>query len=95
MRETKLIDFLLPVAVVFIGNVLAFFFCTYKKDNSYIDVFWSLTFLTPIYALIIMYAITGQTIYARVILTAVLVTIWGVRLSYHIGVRHTKEDYRY
>jgi steroid 5-alpha reductase family enzyme len=30
-----------------------------------------------------------------VILTAVLVTIWGVRLAWHIGVRHTQEDYRY
>lgn len=29
------------------------------------------------------------------ILNAVLVSIWAFRLAYHIGVRHTKEDYRY
>jgi steroid 5-alpha reductase family enzyme len=30
-----------------------------------------------------------------VILNFVLVTVWGLRLSIHIGVRHTKEDFRY
>jgi len=34
-------------------------------------------------------------IYWRVILVTVLVTIWGVRLAYHIGIRHSREDYRY
>lgn len=51
--------------------------------------------MTPIAALLILYAITDVTIYGRAILTTVLVSIWGLRLSYHIGVRHTKEDYRY
>lgn len=77
------------------GNVLAYFFCRAKKDNSYIDVFWGLTFITPIYALLILYAAQGYQIYGRVILTAVLVSIWGFRLAYHIGSRHTKEDPRY
>jgi len=58
-------------------------------------VFWGLTFVTPIAALLIYYAAVGITIYARVILVAAMVTIWGGRLAYHIGVRHTKEDYRY
>lgn len=43
--------------MVFVGNVLAFIYCSVKKDNSYIDVFWGLTFITPIYALLILYAI--------------------------------------
>jgi len=58
-------------------------------------VFWGLTFVTPIAALLILYAATGVIIYNRVILTAILITIWGVRLAYHIGARHTREDYRY
>jgi len=95
MREVAAIDFWLPAVTVFAGNTLAFVFCSIKKDNSYIDVFWSLTFMSPIAALYILYACTNVMIYPRVILTTVLVSIWGLRLSYHIGVRHTKEDFRY
>ena len=80
---------------MFGGNILAFFYCQLKTDNSYIDVFWGLTFVTPLVALIILFLVSGMTVYARVWLNFVLVTIWGVRLAYHIGVRHTKEDYRY
>ena len=79
-----------------LGNTLFFFYCQAKKDNSYIDVFWGLTFIEPIVALLIYYAASGVTvIYPRVILTTVLVSIWGLRLAYHIGARHTKEDFRY
>jgi steroid 5-alpha reductase family enzyme len=83
------------VVVVFGGNILAFLYCQFKSDNSYIDVFWGLTFVSPLVALIIQFSVNGMTIYARVWLNFVLVTIWGVRLAYHIGIRHTKEDYRY
>jgi len=94
-RDVQPIDFWLPILTVFVGNTIAFIYCSIKKDNSYIDVFWSLTFMTPVAALLIYYAAAGYTIYPRVILTTVLVSIWGLRLSYHIGIRHTKEDYRY
>ena len=36
-----------------------------------------------------------MTIYDRVILNTVLISVWGLRLALHIGVRHTKEDFRY
>ena len=42
-----------------------------------------------------MYAATNVIISARAILVFVLVSIWGLRLAYHIGIRHSKEDYRY
>ena len=58
-------------------------------------MFWGLTFITPLAALLILYGVTGQMIYARVWLNFVLVSIWGIRLAIHIGVRHTKEDFRY
>lgn len=87
--------FWLPCVVVMGGNVLAYIFCQVVKDNSYIDVFWSLTFVTPLLSLLIYLGATGQPIYARVILNFTLVLIWALRLSIHIGVRHTKEDFRY
>ena len=40
-------DFWLPVLVVFLGNFLFFFWCQYKEDNSFIDVMWGITFITP------------------------------------------------
>jgi len=88
-------DFWLPVVVVLLGNCFAFIFCSVKKDNSWIDVFWGLTFCTPIYALLILYAVTGVEIFIRPIVVAVLVSIWAYRLAWHIGARHTREDYRY
>lgn len=78
-----------------LGNAVAYVFCQIVKDNSWIDCFWSLTFMTPLIALIIKNAATGQPIYARVILNLVLVSIWGLRLAWHIGARHKQEDFRY
>ena len=40
-------DFYIPVLVVFIGNALFFVFCQVKKDNSYIDAYWGITFILP------------------------------------------------
>lgn len=81
--------------VVIVGNTLAYIFCQIKKDNSYIDVLWGLTFVAPLAALLILFGATNQMIYARVWLNFVLVSIWGVRLAIHIGIRHTVEDFRY
>lgn len=51
--------------------------------------------MTPIVALIITYAVQGLIIYARVWLVLAMVTIWALRLAFHIGLRHTQEDFRY
>jgi steroid 5-alpha reductase family enzyme len=94
-RTPDAVDFWLPILVVFLGNCLAFAFCQVKKDNSYIDVLWGLTFVTPVLALIILYLATGQEVYARVWLVLTLVTLWAIRLALHIGLRHKGEDFRY
>lgn len=75
--------------------MLAYIWSQYKKDNSYIDVFWSLTFMTPLIALWILFGVQGWPILARPILTFVCVSIWGLRLSIYIGIRHNQEDFRY
>jgi len=51
--EVDLWDFLLPLLVVFIGNLLFGVFCQIVKDNSWIDVYWGITFILPILALFI------------------------------------------
>ena len=46
-------DFYIPILVLFLGNFLFFFWCQYKKDNSYIDSLWGLTFVFPALAVFI------------------------------------------
>lgn len=50
------VSMLWPVMSVIIAQTLCYLFCQLKKDNSYIDVAWSLTFLLP------NYVITGTLI---------------------------------
>ena len=90
-------DFYLPIIVVFGGNFLFFFFCQWKKDNSYIDALWGLTFLFPIISLILKRYISSSSADpdARCWIVATLVAIWGIRLCWHILKRHRAEDFRY
>jgi len=88
-------DFAVPIIVVFGHNALLFFWCQKKEDNSYIDVFWGLTMLFPILALFLKKYIDGTYPDARSWLMLIMVGIWSIRLAWHIGARHTKEDFRY
>ena len=93
-------DFWLPAVVVLGGNSLFFIFCSIVKDNSWIDVFWGLTFIFPIVAIWIKRFFIDDTsveapLNLRMILVLVCVSIWGIRLAWHIGRRHTKEYFRY
>ena len=88
-----------PVVVLISGNSLLFMFCQSpwgKRDNSWIDVMWSLSFVTPnIFLLIYRGVLSDYGICARQIFANILVFIWALRLSFHIFIRHTSEDYRY
>ena len=90
-------DFIVPLLVVFGGNFLLFFYCQYKKDNSYIDALWGLTFLFPLLTLILKRYIsdTSPAPDARCWIVTTLVAIWAVRLCFHILKRHREEDFRY
>ena len=85
----------LPVAIVMAGNILLYFVCIPLKDNSWIDVFWGLTFVNPLVGILIYKSYHGEEIYARVVLNFVIVTVWALRLALHIGLRHKGEDFRY
>ena len=88
-------DFWLPVAVVFGANLLFGIFCQIVKDNSWIDVWWGWTFVLPNVALIIKKFIMEEEVVLRVWIVLAVVTIWALRLSLHIGLRHKGEDFRY
>lgn len=95
MAETDMWDFLLPVIVIFGFNTLLFIFCQIKKDNSYIDTFWGPMATLPLIALIIKKYLNGTPPDVRCWLVFVLVSLWAIRLAYHIGKRHSGEDFRY
>lgn len=89
------IDIWLPFAVVWSTNLLFSIWCFYKKDNSYIDVWYGLSFIWPLAAVIISRLIRYDDIPIRVYVVFALVAIWGIRLAIHIGIRHNGEDFRY
>ena len=95
LANHQAIDFWLPVVVVFAGNTLFYLFCQLKKDNSWIDVFWGITFILPLLTILGLKLGRGEQIYARLILNLVCVFLWGLRLALHIGLRHNGEDFRY
>jgi len=90
--STEAIDFWLPILAVFACQIFLFFIAQCKKDNSIVDTAWGLIFIVP--NLIILCIKDNWN--ERTILTFILVSIWGLRLAIHIGVRHPgKEDFRY
>lgn len=64
------------------------------KNSSIVDIFWGTGFVVIIWT---AYYLTGVNESARKIILAILVTIWGLRLSLHVFIRnHGKpEDFRY
>lgn len=70
-----------------------FIIATFKKDNSIVDSAWGLGFV----ALSIFCCFYTQHLVARSLVVTLLVSIWGVRLSSHILLRHwgKSEDFRY
>ncbi|MCS6834699.1 MAG: DUF1295 domain-containing protein [Anaerolineae bacterium] len=65
------------------------------RDASIVDIFWGTGFL--IVTLFYYLATMAQSRAERAALIVVLVAIWGLRLSLHIGARNwgRAEDYRY
>ena len=85
-------DIWIPIASVFVFNIAAYFVAQVKKDNSIIDILWGICFVIPN---LVSLLISGNW-NERTILMFTLVTVWALRLAWHIGSRHSgKEDFRY
>ena len=93
--QSPSIDWKVPVASVFAANSLLWAWCQTKKDNSYVDIMWGLTFILPNALMMFQKLQKGQPIDTRSALTNLCIGLWGLRLAYHIGKRHKEEDYRY
>lgn len=75
-----------------LGLLVQIFF---KKDNSWIDAWWSISFLLPNIVVLIIRATNDLYISARMWLITACIAIWALRLSLYIFIRHKREDYRY
>jgi len=86
--------FLTAGAVVFVLMSLLWLLSVALRDSSIVDIFWGIGFIAIAW---LAYALTPQGYLPRKQLMALLVTIWGLRLALHIGIRNwgKPEDFRY
>lgn len=85
--------FLTLAAVLFVYMSLWFVVSLYKKRNDVADVAWGLGFVLLAWVALFL----SEESDLRGLLAGVLVSIWGLRLAWHIQARHRGkgEDYRY
>jgi steroid 5-alpha reductase family enzyme len=85
--------YLILIVTVFIYMSLWFVFSLFKKRNDVADVAWGLGFTLITWT---SFLLVGD-FNIRGILVGILVTIWGLRLAWHIHIRNRgkTEDYRY
>lgn len=79
--------------ILFIYMNLWYIVSVLKKRNDVADIAWGLGFVVMVWSSFIL----SGNFEIRSILVNLLVTIWGVRLAWHIYSRNSKkkEDYRY
>lgn len=79
--------------VILLSITLLWLLSLALKDASIVDIFWGLGFVILAWT----YGHFGDGFWARKYVVIGLVTLWGLRLAIHIGVRNTGhgEDFRY
>jgi len=91
MHELLLITALYTVCTLFFTSAV-FVLARLLRDNSIMDTTYGLTFIFSTWMLVWYFGLSAQT-YAL----AIIVTLWGLRLTYRIGRKNwgTPEDPRY
>lgn len=86
--------FLSAGAAILTMMVLLWLWSLFIKNSSIVDIFWGLGFVLITW---LVFTVTPQGYLPRKQLVASLVTIWGLRLALHIGIRNwgKREDFRY
>ncbi|NHJ05026.1 MAG: DUF1295 domain-containing protein [Candidatus Heimdallarchaeota archaeon] len=82
---------------IFIFMLIMFFVAIIVKNNSIIDICWSLNFVLATLVSFFVNGFQNQTFYLSQIVLTGLIVIWGYRLAYHIAKRNLGkgEDKRY
>lgn len=90
------IDYWLPAYSAWVLLTVTYFYAQKIEDNSIIDIAWGLGHILQVgVQVLIKLVIPTQSLHWRDFLLLGLVTLWGLRLTWHIGKRHSGEDWRY
>ena len=87
-------NYYILLAILIIIHMTSWFFISLiKKRNDVADIAWGLGFITLSWVSFFLSGFENT----RGLITCLLVTIWGVRLAWHIflRIRNKPEDYRY
>ncbi len=86
-------EFVAAILVVFVFANVGFVVSLIKKRNDVADVFWGIGFILVAWTAFFF----PDNFNIRSIFVNILVTIWGLRLALHIGLRNRGkgEDFRY
>lgn len=90
----KMFEHLLwPALFVFLYMNLVFVVALVIKNNSIVDIAWGIGFVCVAFVAFFLHEGTAS----RTILVTVLVSVWGIRLAIHVGLRNMgkPEDFRY
>lgn len=88
---TPKVDLVRIFASVFGLQTLTFIGCQFLRDNSIADIVWPLLFIIPN----VMILQQNDNWNERTTLVLAMVTIWALRLCFHLLRRHVGEDKRY
>jgi steroid 5-alpha reductase family enzyme len=83
-------EFWFPLYCVLASHFLVFFIAACREDNGIIDIQWGLSFIIGNLAAVITRVQKGgakDNVDTRVIITNVLVGIWGLRMAIHVAMR--------
>lgn len=86
--------YLISLAAITFLMTLLWLLSLRLKNSSIVDIFWGAGFVITGW---LYFALTPEGVLARKLLIVILVTIWGLRLSFHILRRNwgKPEDFRY
>jgi steroid 5-alpha reductase family enzyme len=86
--------FLSAGAAILTMMVLLWLWSLAIKNSSIVDIFWGIGFVVIAW---LVFTVTPQGYLPRKQLMVTLVTLWGLRLALHIGIRNwgKSEDFRY
>jgi steroid 5-alpha reductase family enzyme len=88
------IAFLYTGAAILVMMLLLWWLSLVLRNSSIVDIFWGIGFVVVAW---LVFMLAPQGYLPRRQLVVALVTIWGLRLALHIGVRNwgQPEDFRY
>ena len=97
MLEIDVYSLIFSYVGIFAFMMIMFFISILVKNNSIVDICWSLNFILGVYISFLVTSLRNHQFNLVQIILTYLISIWGFRLAYHIARRNVGkgEDIRY